>query len=149
MKGSLGVPGQTGNQGGQGSGGQNGGSSAGSGAGTGTTNKEQEGSSPIRQKSGSKGNRPAEFKQTEYETIYDPEKVDKASRDVMTEQNSLGKDSVQIETGPGKGTLEGDIPFREVVGEYAVQEAQAAESAHLTREQREWVDEYFRLLTDE
>ena len=149
MKGSLGVPGQTGNQGGQGSGGQNGGSSVGSGAGTGTTNKEQEGSSPIRQKSGSKGNRPAEFKQTEYETSYDPEKVDKASRDVMTEQNSLGKDSVQIETGPGKGTLEGDIPFREVVGEYAVQEAQAAESAHLTREQREWVDEYFRLLTDE
>ncbi len=149
MKGSLGIPGQNGNQGGQGSGGQNGGNSAGSGAGTGTTNKEQEGSGSIRQKSGSKGNRPARFKQTEYETIYDPEKVDKASRDVMTEQNSLGKDSVQIETGPGKGTLEGDIPFREVVGEYAAQEAQAAESAHLTREQREWVDEYFRLLTDE
>ena len=66
----------------------------------------------------------------------------------MTDQNSLGKDSVQIETGPGKGTLEGDVPFRQVVGEYAEQEAQAAESAHLTKEQKDWVDEYFRRLTD-
>ena len=151
MKGSLGAMGQTGNQSGQGSGGQtagNGPGKAGGGAGTGSTNQEQQGSGsagngPV------KGNQPAAFKEREYETIYDPEKVDKASRDVMTEQNSLGKDSVQIETGPGKGTLEGDIPFREVVEEYAEQEAQAAESAHLTREQREWVDEYFRLLTDE
>ena len=29
------------------------------------------------------------------------------------------------------------------------QEALAAESAHLTREQKEWVDEYFRKLTEE
>ena len=67
----------------------------------------------------------------------------------MTEQNSLGKDSVQIETGPGKGTLEGDVPFRQVVGEYAEQEAKAAESAYLTKEQKDWVDEYFRRLTDD
>ena len=102
------------------------------------------------QKNGSSGgNRPPEFKQGEYETIYDPEKAETASRDVMTEQNSLGKDSVQIETGPGKGTLEGDVPFRQVVGEYAEQEAKAAESAHLTKEQKDWVDEYFRRLTDD
>ena len=67
----------------------------------------------------------------------------------MTEQNSLGKDSVQIETGPGKGSLEGDVPFRQVVGEYAEQEAAAAEAARLTKEQKEWVDEYFRRLTEE
>ena len=152
MKGSIGAPAQSGSQGTSGSGGQNGAGmsgSAGSGAGTGSTNEEQNGPGSAGQKGTAKGNRPATFKQAEYETIYDPEKVDKASRDVMTEQNSLGKDSVQIETGPGKGTLEGDVPFRQVVGEYAEQEALAAESAHLTREQKEWVDEYFRLLTEE
>ena len=72
-----------------------------------------------------------------------------ASRDVMTEQQQLEKDSVQIETGPGKGSLEGSVPYRQVIGEYAETEAQAAESAHLTREQKEWVDEYFRRLTEE
>lgn len=152
MKASLGAGGsQSGNQSGQSSGTDAGNSQgmSGSGAGTGTTNEEQKGGASAGQKNGSSGgNRPPEFKQGEYETIYDPEKAETASRDVMTEQNSLGKDSVQIETGPGKGTLEGDVPFRQVVGEYAEQEAQAAESAHLTKEQKDWVDEYFRRLTD-
>jgi hypothetical protein len=122
---------------------------SGGGAGTGSTNEEQKSGSSGQKSGGTKGNRPAEFKQAEYETIYDPEKVDAATRDVMTEQNSLGRDSVQIETGPGKGSLEGNVPFQQVVGEYAEQEARAAESANLTREQKEWVDEYFRKLTEE
>ncbi len=138
---------QNGSGGGQGAG-KNGGK-AGGGAGTGTTNEEQQGGGSGHQASSGKGSRAPEYKEAEYETIYDPEKVDAATRDVMTEQQQLGKDSVQIETGPGKGSLEGDIPFRQVVGEYAQTEAQAAEAAHLTREQREWVDEYFRRLTDE
>ena len=129
---------------GAGSRGQNGG-----GAGTGSTNTEQEGGGGSRDSAGSSGNRPPEYREGAYETIYDPEKAEKSTRDVMTEQNGLGRDSVQIETGPGKGKLEGDVPFREVVGEYAKTEAQAAESAHLTQEQKEWVDEYFRRLTDE
>ena len=153
MKASLGASGtgpgsQSGPNAGTGTGNNQG--MNGNGAGTGTTNEEQKGGAGAGQKnSTSGGNRPPEFKQGEYETIYDPEKAETASRDVMTEQNSLGKDSVQIETGPGKGTLEGDIPFRQVVGEYAEQEVQAAESAHLTKEQKGWVDEYFRRLTDD
>ena len=123
---------------------------AGAGAGSGTTNEEQKGGGGSGQKNGgTKGSRPAEYKEGEYETIYDPERVATGTRDEMTKQQSLGKDSVQIETGPGKGSLDGNVPFREVVGEYAQQEAQAAESAHLTKEQREWVNEYFRRLTDE
>ena len=122
---------------------------SGGGAGTGSTNEEQKGGSGGRKSGGSKGTNPAEFKQTEYETIYDPEKVDVAARDVMTNQQSLGKDSVQIETGPGKGSLEGNVPVSQVVGEYAEQEVKAAESANLTREQKQWVDEYFRKLTEE
>ena len=152
MKASLGGTGQqSGSENGQGSGAGAGSGQGknGNGAGTGTTNEEQKGGGSGKQSGTPKGNRPPEFRQGEYETIYDPEKAETASRDVMTEQNSLGKDSVQIETGPGKGTAEGDVPFRQVVGEYAEQEAQAAESAHLTREQKEWVDEYFRRLTDE
>ena len=153
MKASLGASGtgpgsQSGPNAGTGTGNNQG--MNGNGAGTGTTNEEQKGGAGAGQKnSTSGGNRPPEFKQGEYETIYDPEKAETASRDVMTEQNSLGKDSVQIETGPGKGNLEGDIPFRQVVGEYAEQEVQAAESAHLTKEQKGWVDEYFRRLTDD
>ena len=122
---------------------------SGGGAGTGSTNEEQKGGSGGKNSGGSKGTNPAEFKQTEYETIYDPEKVDVAARDVMTNQQSLGKDSVQIETGPGKGSLEGNVPVSQVVGEYADQEVKAAESANLTREQKQWVDEYFRKLTEE
>lgn len=122
---------------------------SGGGAGAGSTNEEQKGGSGGQKSGGSKGTNPAEFKQTEYETIYDPEKVDVASRDVMTNQQSLGKDSVQIETGPGKGSLEGNVPVSQVVGEYAEQEVKAAESANLTREQKQWVDEYFRKLTEE
>ena len=122
---------------------------SGGGAGTGSTNEEQKGGSGGRKSGGSKGTNPAEFKQTEYETICDPEKVDVAARDVMTNQQSLGKDSVQIETGPGKGSLEGNVPVSQVVGEYAEQEVKAAESANLTREQKQWVDEYFRKLTEE
>ena len=153
MKAGLsGAGAQNGEQAGQGANGpgqgRQGGQPGGS-AGSGTTNQEQKGGGSGQKSSSGKGSRPPEFKQGEYETIYDPEKAETASRDVMTEQNSLGKDSVQIETGPGKGNLEGDVPFRQVVGEYAEQEAAAAEAAHLTKEQKEWVDEYFRRLTEE
>lgn len=134
---------------GAGSGSGNNPGQSGGGAGTGSTNEEQKGGSGGKNSGGSKGTNPAEFKQTEYETIYDPEKVDVAARDVMTNQQSLGKDSVQIETGPGKGSLEGNVPVSQVVGEYAEQEVKAAESANLTREQKQWVDEYFRKLTEE
>lgn len=121
--------------------GQNGG-----GAGTGSTNEEQQGGG---QQSGSGGgNRPPEYKEAKYERIYDPEKAETASRDVTTEQNRLGEDSVQIETGPGKGTLEGSVPYGDVIGEYAEAETQAADSARLTQEQKQWVDEYFRRLTE-
>lgn len=132
-----------------GSGSGQGGQSPGSGAGAGTTNQD-EGGKAGQSSSGSSGggNRPPEYREGEYETIYDPERAEAAFRDVMTEQNRLGEDSVQLEAGPGKGTLEGNVPYRQVVGEYAREAVEAADSAALTGEQRSWVDEYFRLLTD-
>ena len=149
MKASLGGQQSSPGNGQGGSGGQGNQGKGGGGAGTGTTNEEQQGGGNGQNQSGGKGSRPPEYKEGAYETIYDPEKAEAAFRDVVTEQNKLGEDSVQIETGPGKGRLEGNVPFREVVGEYAEAEAAAAESARLTREQKQWVDEYFRRLTEE
>ena len=149
MKAALGGSGSSESNGSGGTGGGNGQKGAGGGAGSGTTNEEQKGGGSSQSSGTMKGNRPPEYKEAEFESIYDPEKAETAVRDVTTEQHSLGSDSVQIETGPGKGSLEGSVPFREVIGEYREQEAQAAESAHLTREQQEWVDEYFRRLTEE
>lgn len=136
------APDGTGAGGNGGAGKQNGG-----GAGTGTTNEEQQGGGAKQSASGG-GNRPPEYKEAGYERIYDPEKAETASRDVTTEQNRTGEDSVQVEAGPGKGTLEGTVPYGSILGEYAEAETQAAESARLTQEQKQWVDEYFRRLTE-
>ena len=146
--------GQTGNSGSSdqtGSPGQNGnsgqGQQAGGGAGRGTTNEEQKGNAQAGSHQAN-GSAPPEYREGQYETIYDPEKIDAETRDVMTEQNRQGDDAVQIETGPGRGSLSGDVPYESVVGEYAESEARSADSAGLTTEQREWVDEYFRMLTE-
>ncbi|MBR6164504.1 MAG: hypothetical protein IKQ45_01095 [Clostridia bacterium] len=155
MKAALGMAGsqlKPGDQAGEGgtiggaSAGKNG---AGGGAGKGSTNEDQGASASASSEGPVKGSEAPEYREGKYETIYDPEKAETLSRDVMTEQNRQGQDSVQIEAGPGRGRTDGDVPFGQVVGEYARTETRAAEQASLTREQKEWVDEYFRKLTDE
>ena len=131
-------------------GGQNGQNGAqGGGAGRGTTNLDEGGNGQKQQSGSQRGNAPPELRQGQYETIYDPEKAETLSRDVMTEQQRLGEDSVQIEAGPGRGRTDGDVPFSSVAGEYVRTETQAADQASLTGEQRQWVDDYFRFLTEE
>ena len=132
-----------------GAGSQGSGKQAGSGAGEGSTNEEETGSG---QHSGmiAKGNRDPKYKEMKYETLYDPEHIDKAREDYMTEQKRLGdEDSIQIETGPGRGSTEGDVPWTEVLQEYADTEAQAAERENLTLQERQWVDQYYSLLTEQ
>ena len=163
MKGNAGSPGQgmqsgqsaggnanNGSEGGQGGTGGSGRSDqAGGGAGEGTTNEEQQGgaggsSGPVN------GNRDPRYKEVRYETIYDPEHIAKAKENVMTDQYRLGdEDSVQIETGPGRGSLDGDVPWGEALQEYADTEARAADRENLTVQERRWVDEYYRLLTEQ
>ncbi len=144
--------GNSGSQGGQngaGQGGSNTGNMSGSGAGEGTTNEEQQGgggggNGPV------KGNRDPRYKEVQYETIYDPEHIDKSRQDVMTEQYRMGDEgSVQIETGPGKGNLDGDVPWGEALQEYADTEARAADRENLTTQEKQWVNEYYRLLTEQ
>ena len=157
LKASLsGSSGSAGNQGSAGQSGMSGnsgrnGSGSGSGAGTGSgSGQKQDGGNESR--SNSPSGRPVsdpKYREEQYEPIYDPEKAEAAFRDVTTEQRRLGEDSVQIEAGEGKGTVDGSVPYGQVIGEYARTETQSAESEHLTGEQREWVSEYFRLLTGE
>ena len=102
--------GQTG-QNGAGSG-KNPGGKTGGGAGEGTTNEEQQGSG-TPSNGIMKGNRDPRYKEVQYETIYDPEHIDKDKQDVMTEQFRTGDEgAAQIETGPGRGSLNGDVPER-------------------------------------
>ena len=130
--------------------GNSGGTQTGSGAGTGSTNEDQ-GASPGRKSSGPvKGDRDPEYKEEKYETIYDPEHISKETRDEMTNQERRGDDgSQQLQTGPGKGNLSGDVPWTSAVGEYAETEARAAEQENLTTRERQWVTDYYALLTEQ
>lgn len=145
----TGNSGTQGGQSGSGAGGDNTGRNAGSGAGEGTTNEEQQGGgngsgAPV------KGNRDPHYKEVSYETIYDPEHIDKNKQNVMTEQFRTGDEGVvQIETGPGRGNLNGDVPWSEVLQEYADTEARAADRENLTTQEKQWVNEYYKLLTEQ
>ena len=129
--------------------GGNKGDQTGTGAGEGSTNEEQKGSS---QNSGSHtfGSRDPKYKEEQYETIYDPEWTERSSEDVMTEQDRLGDDgSVQLETGPGRGNTGGNVPWNEALNDYAETEARAADRENLTVQERQWVNNYFTLLTEQ
>lgn len=123
-----------------------GGSGAGSGDGAG---QQMPGGSGTDGEKSAKPRSDPKYRESTYETIYDPEKADVGFRDVMTEQKRLGEDSIQIQAGEGKGTVDGSVPYGQVVGEYARTETQSADSENLTGQQREWVREYFRLLTEQ
>ena len=125
------------------------GEDTGGGAGEGTTNLEAEAGG--KKESGSaKGTRDPKYKEAEYETIYDPERIEKSVRDEMTNQNRLGnEESLQVETGPGKGSLGGSVPWNEVFREYEETETRSAERENLTTKERQWVNEYYSLLTNQ
>ena len=149
--GAQGNTGQDGNQNGQGTpaaGGGNGNKAAG-GAGEGSTNLEAEGGGQT-QKGLAKGNRDPKYREAEYETIYDPERTEASIRDEMTNQNRLGnEESLQAETGPGKGSLGGSVPWDEVFREYEETETRSAERENLTIREKQWVKEYYSLLTEQ
>ena len=125
------------------------GNQAANGAGEGSTNLEEE-AGGGKQNGTVRGNRDPKYKEAEYETIYDPERIEKTVRDEMTNQNRVGnEESLQAETGPGKGSLGGSVPWDEVFREYEETETRAAERENLTTKEREWVNEYYSLLTEQ
>ena len=129
-------------------GGRNGRQAA-NGAGEGSTNLEA-GAGGQRQNGTVRGNRDPKYKEAEYETIYDPERTETAVRDEMTNQNRTGNgESQQAETGPGRGSLGGSVPWDEVFREYEETETRSAEHENLTEKERQWVAEYYSLLTEQ
>ena len=148
VSGMSGNSGQTG-QNGAGMSGAGTSGKTGSGAGEGSTNEEQQGGQ-NGSNSIARGNRDPKYKEGQYETIYDPERLGKERQDMMTEQNRTSDEgSVQIETGPGQGNTDGYVPWGEALQEYAETEARAADRENLTVRERQWVSEYYRLLTEQ
>lgn len=126
--------------------GQGQGNQPGGGAGSGSTNEDQ-GASAGHDSGGSAGNRGPEYNEGQYEEIYDPTRL-QASETQQTAQNARGDgESDQARLGPGAGTLGDSVPYNEVVNEYAAAAAQAADSQSLSRQERQWVDDYFSALT--
>jgi hypothetical protein len=149
--GTQGEPGEGEGQDGQGNPGAGSGSGnqAANGAGEGTTNLEQGGGGNLPGGL-AKGNRDPKYKEAQYETIYDPERTELDVRDEMTNQNRLeNEESLQVETGPGKGSLGGSVPWDEVFREYEETETRSAERENLTTKERQWVKDYYSLLTDQ
>ena len=135
-------------QGAQAAAGSSGGNQAANGAGEGSTNLEA-GVSGKLQGGLAKGNRDPKYKEAQYETIYDPERTDMAIRDEMTNQNRLGnEESLQAETGPGKGSLGGSVPWDQVFRDYEETETRSAERENLTTKERQWVADYYAKLTE-
>ncbi|MBR2852964.1 MAG: hypothetical protein IKE81_01450, partial [Clostridia bacterium] len=149
--GTQGNTSQSGNQSSQGSpaagNGNGNGNKAANGAGEGSTNLEQGGGNSPNG-NGQRGTRDPNYKEAQYETIYDPERTETSVRDEMTNQNRLENgDSLQAEIGPGKGTLGGSVPWSEVLREYEQTETRSAERENLTPTERQWVNDYYSLLT--
>ncbi len=129
--------------------GQNGGENAsqpGGGAGSGSTNEDQ-GSSAHRQTSAASRGKDPRYKEGEYESIYDPTRLNAGDENLLTELRKTEEDGVTAETGPGAGSAEGYVPYDQVIAEYAAGAAEAAESLALTPEQRDWISAYFAELT--
>ena len=148
--GTQGNTSQSGNQSSQGSpaAGNGNGNKAANGAGEGTTNLEQGGGGNSPNGSAQRGTRDPNYKEAQYETIYDPERTETSVRDEMTNQNRLENgESLQAEIGPGKGTLGGSVPWSEVFREYEQTETRSAERENLTPTERQWVNDYYSLLT--
>ena len=124
-------------QGGQGQGSQNGQGSQGN----------QSGSGP--QGSKKHGTKDPHYRETAYESIYDPTRLNASQSDLSAQSNTGEGESTQVQLGPGAGTIGDNIPYNQVVYEYAEAAARAADSQNLTAEERSWVNTYFASLTDE
>ena len=149
--GTQGNTSQSGNQSSQGSpaagNGNGNGNKAANGAGEGSINLEQGGGNSPNGNA-QRGTRDPNYKEAHYETIYDPERTETSVRDEMTNQNRLENgESLQAEIGPGKGTLGGSVPWSEVFREYEQTETRSAERENLTPTERQWVNDYYSLLT--
>lgn len=132
-KGLSGLRGQAGNQ-------------SGAGAGRGTTNEDQ--TAQLPDTSGYHGDEHPRYRETQYERIYDPTSLEADQTSLSAQSPQSDGESIQVELGPGAGSLDGTVPYTQVAQEYAQAASQAADSQSLTQQQRQWVADYFSALTE-
>lgn len=83
-----------------------------------------------------------------FESVYDPTRLGGDAPISQVEGTKNEGDSTQVELGPGQGDVSGQVPYREVVGQYQAEAAQAMERENLPATLKEWVNRYFNALVD-
>nr|HML47756.1 hypothetical protein [Clostridia bacterium] len=83
-----------------------------------------------------------------YESVYDPTRLGGNAPASQVEGTKNEGESTQVELGPGQGDVSGQIPYREVVGQYQAEAAQAMDRDNLPATLKEWVNRYFDALVD-
>ncbi len=146
---ASGAGGQGQGNGGQGNGGGQGGQGqgAGSGAGKGSTNQDA-GVGKGQQSSGGQGASAPEYKLGQYETIYDPTRLN-VNDETHQVTGQMGEgESQQVQLDPGLGDAYGQVPYHQVIYTYQDAASRAAEQALLPEAILKWVDGYFQSLID-
>ena len=133
---------------GQGTGaGQGQGEGEGGGAGRGTTHEDAGYKEDTGRQRG-QGSDKAEYRENAYEAIYDPTRLEAAETDIQ-ESGAMGAgESLQIQSGPGLGSLNGQVPYRQVAAEYEAAAAQAMAQQDLPSREQAWVNDYFSAITE-
>ncbi len=100
----------------------------------------------VKQKSNGKAD--PTFKLAEYEPVYDPTRLN--SNGVQTnERGKQGAGEVsETDAGIGVGSADGMVPYNEIIAEYSEQAVEAAQTGELPSYAQEWVEEYFRMLSE-
>ena len=123
------------------------GAQGGAGAGKGSTNLDGGISKPGASSQG-QGANPPEYKLAQYETIYDPTRLNGAD-DVHQSTGAMGEgESQQMQLGPGLGNMSDHVPYHEVIFSYQEAASKAAQQELLPEGMQQWVDGYFQALID-
>lgn len=120
---------------------------SGGGAGRGSSNKDGGVSAPSSSRSAA-GNSAPEKKVAEYESIYDPTRMGGAG-EITNERGKMGEGEITETTiGTGAGSVEGSVPYSQVLPEYSQSAVEAAQNAQLPAYAQKWIEDYFNSLAE-
>lgn len=123
------------------------GQSAGMGAGQGSSNKDG-GYREATGRAAASATQQGRLKTGEYETIYDPTRLNR-SGEAVAAPGKVGEGEIsQVTAGIGEGGVEEGVPYRQVLADYQEQAVQAAQSAELPAYAQKWVQAYFAALEE-
>jgi len=129
---------------GQGAGlGQSGQAGAGAGAGMGSSNRD---GGVTHGAAGGSGSNAPHKKVEDYETIYDPTRLGGAGQSVNDSGTAAEGERTEVQLGTGLGAVDGFVPYRQALPEYAQAAVEAVEGAGLPAYAQQWVESYFNAL---